>query len=122
MQVAELPGGSLAAEPASNFVRFCPDCEDRRGINLKWIRDTLPKLTNRDALQRIAVIAAIEGDVANNLFVSGRCAVAHAFTNPVVDPDTPEHIIRLSADMPVAKALAEYLIEHELGVPWERST
>jgi len=55
------------------------------------------------------------------LYASGRCAVAHAFNDPVVDPDDPKDVFRLSADMPVAKALAEHLIEHEYRINWESS-
>ena len=51
------------------------------------------------------------------LYESGRCAVAHAFADPLVDPDDLADLRRLSADLDVVRALAEYLIEHELHVP-----
>lgn len=84
---------------------------------ISWIRSTLPKLTEPFVLERVKKIAETETDVATYLYESGRCAVAHAFAEPLVDPDDLTHLHRLSADMDVARALAEHLIEHELGVP-----
>jgi len=60
-------------------------------------------------------------DIGEYLYTSGRCAVAHASTTPVVDPDNPEDFLRLSADMPVLRALAEHIIINELGVPRDLS-
>jgi hypothetical protein len=88
---------------------------------IAWINRTSPSLTERDAVTRISELSSIPGDVGRYLYGSGRCAVAHAWSDPVVDPDNPDDIIRLRSDMPVAKALAEYLIEQEYGVKWERS-
>jgi hypothetical protein len=88
---------------------------------VSWINATLPKLQKRDAIPRVAAIQAACQDVGKYLYESGRCAVAHANLSPVVDPEEPEDVRRLHADLPVARALAEYLIEHELGVK-SRST
>jgi hypothetical protein len=73
-------------------------------------------LTELRAKERLNQLA-IEPDIGNYMFVSGRCAIAHASQNPVVDPDNPNDLFRLSADMPVVRALAEHLIRQELGVP-----
>jgi hypothetical protein len=86
-----------------------------------WINRTLPLLTDERANHRISELTALHNDVGDYLYASGRCAVAHASPDDCVDPDNPEDVLRLSADMPVARALAEYLIEIELGVPWEFS-
>ena len=88
---------------------------------IRWINNTIPHLTDRRANERVSELATSENDVGDYLYHSGRCAVAHASTTPVVDPDNPDDILQLSADMPVARALAEYLIEHELGMKWELS-
>lgn len=88
---------------------------------VSWINKTLPLLTDKDANRRLAELATSEGDIGDYLYTSGRCAIAHAFNDPVVDPDDPDDLFRLSADLPVAKALAEYLIEHEYGIRWESS-
>lgn len=55
-------------------------------------------------------------NIGHYLWVSGRCAVAHAYAEPLVDPEDPEDSARLQKDLPLVKALAEHLIEHELGV------
>lgn len=84
---------------------------------MEWIRKTVGKLTEPSAKKRLVEIAGAGSEVGEYLYVSGRCAVAHASSNPVVNPDHPEDLRRLSADLPVVKALARHAIEHELGVP-----
>jgi hypothetical protein len=54
--------------------------------------------------------------VGQYLYSSGRCAVAHAFNDPVVDPDDAADTLRLARDLPVVKALARRFVEVELGV------
>lgn len=85
---------------------------------IDWINATVPKLTEFQAKRRISELGATVADMGDYLYHSGRCAVAHAGVDPIVDPDNPDDVFRLIADMPVARALAEYLIEHELGVRW----
>ncbi len=82
-----------------------------------WIRETLPKLMVNHLRDRILALSNAESDVANYLFVSCRCAVAHASSDPLIDPDDLTHLHRLSADLEVVQALAEYLIKYELNVP-----
>ena len=52
----------------------------------------------------------------NYLYISNRCAVAHAFNDPLVDPDDPDDRRRLANDLPMVRALAEHFIEQEFGV------
>lgn len=84
---------------------------------VEWIKATLPKLAMPHIKERLAQIEASEPDVATYLYESGRCAVAHAFADPLIDPDDLTHLHRLSADEGIVRCLAEYLIEHELCVP-----
>jgi hypothetical protein len=88
---------------------------------IRWINNAIPLLTDKRAKDRVLKLQATEADIGKYLYVSGRCAVAHASSDPVVDPDNPDDVSRLIADMPVAQALAEYLIEAEFGIPWELS-
>ena len=88
---------------------------------IAWINATLPTLQNEEAQRRIDELRTSDVDLGEYLYASGRCAVAHAYDDPVVDPDNPKDVLRLAADMPIARALAEYLIEHELNVPWSKS-
>lgn len=85
-----------------------------------WIGAVLPNVTDADARARLAELSGEVADVSAYLFESGRCAVAHANTSPVVNPDDVEDFLRLSKDLPLIKALAEHLIETELGVPRRR--
>ena len=82
-----------------------------------WIRATLPSLTESHLQKRLQALSNAEPDVAAYLFESGRCAVAHAYSDPLIDPDDLRHLRRLSADLDVVQALAEHLIKHELNVP-----
>jgi hypothetical protein len=84
---------------------------------MAWIKSTLLKLEFSFVQDRISKILESETDIAKYLYESGRCAIAHAFAEPLVDPDDLVHLHRLHADMNIARALAEYLIQHELGVP-----
>lgn len=84
---------------------------------MQWIRDNLRYVTETQAAARIVAIQQIEPDVARYLYVSGRCAVAHAFDREnVVNPDEPTDLIRLSEDLPVIRELARVAIEREFGI------
>jgi hypothetical protein len=50
------------------------------------------------------------------LYRSGRCAVAHAARQPIVDPDKPEDFRRLGSELPIVRALAVKAIEEVFGV------
>jgi len=52
----------------------------------------------------------------NYLYVSNRCAVAHAYNDPLIDPDDPVDRRRLANDLPMVRALAELFIEQEFKV------
>jgi len=93
---------------------------DWRG-QVQWIKDNLQYVTDKDALARIATLQSTESDVAKYLYVSCRCAVAHAFDQSnVVNPDDPADLIRLRKDLPVIRELARIAIEREFGVKSER--
>jgi hypothetical protein len=87
---------------------------------IAWMNATLPKLKDHRALERLAELRQSTTDVGEYLYGSGRCAVAHAYGESV-NPDDVSDTLRMAQDLPVAKALAEYFIEHELGVK-SRST
>jgi len=80
------------------------------------IREVLPALADDLALDRLATLRAREPDVARYLYESGRCAIAHAYSDPIVDPDDISDLHRLSEDIHIVKAIAEHLIETQLGV------
>ena len=90
--------------------------QNKKSPIIEGIRETLLKIKDVEAAKRIKAITKDEKDVAEYLYQSGRCAIAHAYQSPVVNPDDPEDIRRLYADMPVIRALAEYKMENDLGL------
>jgi hypothetical protein len=89
-----------------------------KGMNeiVEGLRDILPKISDTEACERIEKLSERESDVATYLYQSGRCAIAHTYSDPIVDPDDVSDLRRLSQDMWVIKAVAEFLIENELRV------
>lgn len=81
-----------------------------------WINNAITQIADHKAKNRISKLSEEEGDIGAYLYQSGRCAVAHASVDPIVDPDNPEDFFRLSEDMPVVRALAVHLMETELGL------
>jgi hypothetical protein len=88
----------------------------RQNPLIEGIREMLPSLADPLAVDRARVLGVAEPDVAAYLYESGRCAVAHAYADPIVDPDDVSALRRLSEDMYIVKEIAESLIESELGV------
>jgi hypothetical protein len=83
---------------------------------VEGIRKTLPYIKDDLAMERIQDLENHGEDVSEYLYKSGRCAVAHAYAAPIVDPDNAKDLQRLSQDMDIIKAIAEFLIETELKV------
>lgn len=103
------------------FFKVINIIRDKGKEQKQWIRDNLQYVTERDARKRIAAIQTNNADVADYLYFSGRCAVAHAFDQAnIVNPDDPADLIRSSEDLPVIRELARIAIEREFGVKSER--
>ncbi len=83
---------------------------------IEGIRTMLSKLNDKEALERIKQLTGSQNDIPNYLYESGRCAIAHAYSEPLVDPDDVADLRRLSQDIWVIKAIAEKLIKTELNV------
>lgn len=86
---------------------------------IKWINETIPNLKEYRSLERLKSLRIEDQieDVGGYLYGSGRCAVAHAAGDPIVDPDGGEDYVRLQRDIHIARELAEFRIEKEFGVP-----
>lgn len=94
-------------------------------MNAHWEAATANTFGLADYLQRSG-IDGVNPTVGQYLFGSNRCAVAHASgnptpENPTIDPDDPVDRQRLHTDLPMVRALAEYLIETNLGVKSART-
>jgi len=83
---------------------------------IEAIRLELPNLTDRDAQTRISEISQQNPDVAAYLYHDGRCAVAHAFTGTIVDPDEVSDLYRLGDDRWLMRRLAAHVIEKQCGI------
>jgi len=83
---------------------------------IEGIRKMLSGLNDKEAVERIKQLTGSRSDIPNYLYDSGRCAIAHAYSVPLVDPDDVADLRRLSQDIWVIKAIAEKLIESELKV------
>jgi hypothetical protein len=81
-----------------------------------WINTALPRIKDHRALVRKNELATTESDLGAYLYESGRCAVAHAYSDPIADPEDVADRTRLAKDLPLIQALAEHAIETELGV------
>jgi hypothetical protein len=88
----------------------------RQNPIIEGIRATLPKLKDELAVSRLRALGTTEPDVPKYLYESGRCAIAHAYADPIVDPDDVSDLRRLSEDLYIVKEIAEHLIEAELKV------
>lgn len=92
-------------------VRFASGPEQKA-----WITSALGSLTEARAVARLAILTASVPDAAEYLYLSGRCAVAHAFSSPLVDPNDINDQRRLADDLPVIRSLAARLVTTEFGV------
>jgi hypothetical protein len=83
-----------------------------------WINEQiaqgLPRHRVNEALDEIRKNGVT--DIGAHLYASGRCAMAHASGDPVIDPDDPADARRLSSERPIMLALAERAIEDVLGI------
>ena len=82
---------------------------------MRWINGSIPSL-KFDAAKRAQELSSVS-DIGKYLYVQGRTAIAHAFGRPIRDPDEPSDRMEIRSDCSLIKALAERLIEHELGIP-----
>jgi len=83
---------------------------------VEGIRNALPKIADEEVKKRVANLVSLNKDPAEYLYQSGRCAIAHAHSEPIVDPDDMSDLHRLSEDMRIVRTIAEHLIEGELNV------
>jgi len=94
------------------------------GKQKKWIRANLdglkakakPNYNESGAKKRMDELTAAGEVVDDYLFVSCRCALAHAGVEPTVDPDNINDSIRLYKDLALIKYLAQRMIEDHFGI------
>ena len=83
---------------------------------MKWIDENVERLTHV-AKEAVATLRSTGiSEIGKHLYELGRCAMAHAAWEPIVDPDDPTDLRRLGSELPIVLALAEHTIETLLGV------
>lgn len=82
-----------------------------------WINANLGKVRDYFGAQRLQELVGTEPDVGMYLFVKGRSAIAHAFCDPIRDPDVPDDVRTAKKDAELMEVLAQIFIQDELGVP-----
>jgi hypothetical protein len=81
-----------------------------------WISDNLGSIKYSCEKSRLIELQKTIPDVGVYLYEQGRCAVAHAFSNDIVNPDSYLDKKRLESDLCLMKAIAALCIEKEFGV------
>jgi hypothetical protein len=84
---------------------------------IAWISAALANLTGHGVSEALdGIMAQGIADIGLHLFQSGRCAMAHANREPIIDPDKPGDMRRLGSELPIVRALAVKAIEEVFGV------
>jgi hypothetical protein len=115
--------------PAYAFLSFYRVLEVALGDGKKrgkWITAHIDQIRDQRATEVIAQLRA-NGvqDIGEHLQKSGRHAIAHARSNPIINPDEPADARRLRAELPIMEKLAVLAIDKELGIEtrhtvWEK--
>lgn len=84
---------------------------------VQWMKAVLLTLDGQGVQEALEGIAALGiEDVGIHLFKSGRCAIAHATGQPVINPDDPRDALRLYRELPVVREMAIRAIEERFGI------
>lgn len=83
---------------------------------IAWINEAVNHLRSPSAIGRLGELKATQEDVGKYLYGSSRCAIAHAYGSPVVNPDDPLDERRLRQDYPLVKELASVAIERDFAI------
>lgn len=86
-------------------------------VRAAWVTENIDKLEGhraKEALEKLK--STVQDDIGKHLFESGRCAIAHARADPIINPDDPRDTRRLNAELPIIEALAVLAIQEHLGI------
>ena len=82
---------------------------------IEGLRSLLSYIKDDLAQKRINELKKTVSDIPKYLY-KRRCAIAHAFTAPSIDPDNVSVSRDLSQDTWIIRAVADHLVEKELGI------
>jgi len=111
-------GMSVNSAPFA-FLSYFKILNIRYGNGLKqinWINRNLQSLRCSQALNRLSELKRKVSDIGKYLYEEGRCAVAHANGNPLVNPDNYGDKRRMELDLNLMKEIATLFVEREYGV------
>lgn len=106
--------------PAYAFLSFyrvleaaMPKGKQRRS----WIVDKLDSIFDRRGIEALAALRASGiTDIDEHLYNSGRKAIAHAQSDPIINPDEAADYERIATELPIMRGLAELAIEDILQI------
>lgn len=84
---------------------------------MAWINANLEKVRDQFGARRLEQLLQTVSDIGKHLYVQGRTAIAHAYSEPIKDPDAPVDVLTATLDAELMQALARIFIQDELGVP-----
>jgi hypothetical protein len=106
--------------PGYSFLSFFRALEaaiPQANVRVAWVAENIDKLDGHRAKEALDKLkATVQGDIGKHLFASGRCAIAHAKADPIINPDDPRDARRLDAERPIIEALAVLAIQEHLGI------
>lgn len=88
---------------------------------MKWINENLKDIWYQPAVDRLNELTTAKPDIGEYLYHQGRCAVAHAFDNDIVNPDSYPDKRRIENDLPLMKEIAALCIEREYMIRTDSS-
>jgi hypothetical protein len=120
LALAIMREGRGVNHPAYAFLSFYRVLEVALGDGKargRWMLEHIEQIGDPRAKEVIAKLRANGvDDIGVHLQKSGRQAIAHANSKPIINPDDPVDYRRLSAELPIIEALAVHAIDSILGV------
>lgn len=106
--------------PAYAFLSFFRVLEiaiPNGGARSRWVTDNIENIHGHRAKEALGKLReSVQGDIGAHLYESGRCAIAHAKSDPIINPDDPRDAKRLQSELPIIEALAVLAVETQLGI------
>jgi hypothetical protein len=90
-----------------------------------WVTGAIPNLNRLGVIDPLELLRErgllTAKAISEHLYDSGRCAVAHGASTPIIDPDDLSDLHRLGSELPIMQALAVRVIEEVFGVETQRT-
>ena len=100
-----------------SFFKILNIIYDKVSEQAAWINGHVQQVRDYFSLQRLHELQASGINIGEYLVRQGRNAIAHAFQQPIRDPDVITDIVSVKKDADLMQGLATVMIEEELGFP-----